>query len=132
MRVHVDVLGWLHVLVGACGLLTGTSLEILASGTSEALSGMTARPGLSSPTVWLLILGGAALLVAGAVLMLVGRALIRRRRFAREAALILAFPNLLVVPFGTALGIYSFWTLMNDEARVEFGRPPRAPDTIRT
>jgi hypothetical protein len=36
-------------------------------------------------------------------------------------------PNLLVIPFGTALGVYTFWALLNDEARRVFGRPPRAP-----
>jgi hypothetical protein len=36
-------------------------------------------------------------------------------------------PNLVVLPFGTALAIYTFWTLVNDEARREFGRPPRSP-----
>jgi hypothetical protein len=36
-------------------------------------------------------------------------------------------PNLIVVPFGTALSVYAFWVLLNDEARSEFGRPPRTP-----
>ena len=47
------------------------------------------------------------------------------------AALILAVPNLIVVPFGTALGIYTFWVLLNDDARREFGRPPRTPMRVQ-
>jgi hypothetical protein len=39
----------------------------------------------------------------------------------------MAIPNLLIVPFGTALGFYTFWVLLNDDARREFGRPPRGP-----
>ena len=29
--------------------------------------------------------------------------------------------------FGTALAIYTLWALLNDDARREFGRPPRTP-----
>jgi hypothetical protein len=131
MRVHLDVLGWLHILSGIVGLLTGISLEVLASGTSAAMHDIDAGPGLGSPIVWFLVICGLALVVAGGLMMLIGRGLLRRRRFSREAALAVAVPGLLMVPFGTALGIYSFWTLLNDQARREFGHPPRAPDTIR-
>jgi hypothetical protein len=31
-----------------------------------------------------------------------------------------------MVPFGTALSVYAFWVLLNDEARRAFGRPPRS------
>jgi hypothetical protein len=58
--------------------------------------------------------------------MAIGRALGRRSRAGRFIALLTAVLNLVVVPFGTALGIYTFWVLLNDDARREFGRPPRA------
>ena len=35
----------------------------------------------------------------------------------RLAAMVLAVPNLFVLPFGTALGIYAMWVLLHDEAR---------------
>jgi hypothetical protein len=130
MRVHLDVLGWLYRLCGVSGVLTGIALELLAAGTGAAMHGVGARP-LASPTVWLLGLAGAAALLVGAVLLAVGRAILLRRRLGREAALVTAVPSLIVVPFGTALAIYTFWTLLNDDARREFGHPPRAPDTIR-
>ena len=44
---------------------------------------------------------------------------------ARLASLILAVPNLVLVPFGTALGVYTLWVLLNDDARQAFGRRPR-------
>lgn len=118
MRVHVDVLGWLHVMWGAFGVLTGLSLEVLAAGTSVARDELVVSTG--SAAVWLFIVGGGALIVAGAAMMLVGRGLVRRQRRSRSAALLAAIVNLVIVPFGTALGIYSFWTLLNDEARREF------------
>ena len=34
-------------------------------------------------------------------------------------------PEGVLVPFGTALGVYTFWVLLNNDARRTFGRPPR-------
>lgn len=120
MRVHFDVLGWLHLCAGAFGLLTGASLAVLALGTSVALAGRLGATASLTPTVWFLSAGAVTFAVAGAITCVVGRALLRRGRFARRAALVLSAPGLLVAPFGTALGIYTFWTLLNDEARREF------------
>ena len=58
----------------------------------------------------------------GALAVIVGGWLRTRRRTGRPAALALAIPNLLLVPFGTALSAYTFWALLNDDARREFGR----------
>ena len=120
MRVHFDVLGWLHVSAGAFGLLTGASLGVLALGTAAALAGraVDASP---SPAVWFLLVSGAVFVIAGAITVLVGRALVGRRRIGRLAALALALPSLVVIPFGTALAVYTFWTLLNDDARRAFG-----------
>ena len=35
-------------------------------------------------------------------------------------------PNLFVLPFGTALGIYAFWVLLHDESRRMFVEAPRS------
>ena len=51
-----------------------------------------------------------------------GWAIRRRSRRGRLAALALAIPNLVLVPFGTALGVYTFWVLLNNDARRAFGR----------
>ncbi len=59
-------------------------------------------------------------------MVLIGRSLARRHASGRVLALVCAVPNLLLVPFGTALGIYTFWVLLNDDARRDFGRPPRS------
>jgi hypothetical protein len=126
MRTHIDVLGWLHAGWGAFGVLTGAALLILAAGTRGALADL----GLAGPTrlaaVWMFVVCGALFVIAGLVMIAAGRALGRRHTRGRLAVLLLAVPNLVVVPFGTALGIYSFWVLLNDDARAEFGRPPRA------
>jgi hypothetical protein len=58
--------------------------------------------------------GGAAQIVAGS-------GLLKRRGPGRSTALVFSVPNLLLPPFGTALGIYALWVLLNDDARREFG-----------
>jgi hypothetical protein len=131
MRLHVDVLGWLHFIWGVFGVLAGASLLILALGSQLALVDLRAIGPAARAAVWLLVICGLAFILAGAVMMAVARALARRHPAGRVAALVLAVPNLVVVPFGTALGIYAFWVLLNDDARRDFGRPPRTPMRVQ-
>jgi hypothetical protein len=127
MQLHVDVLGWLHFIWGVFGALVGASLLVLALGTNTALRELGSVGPAEHATIWLFVICGLTLIAAGGAMMLVARGLARRRPAGRFAALLLAVPNLIVVPFGTALAIFTFWVLLNDDARREFGRPPRTP-----
>ena len=126
MPIHVDVLGRLHVMLGGFAALAGVSLIILAGGLNTALIELSDLGDAGSAGVWILGWCGVLFVVAGVALSLTGRALARRRPAGRMWALALAVPDLLAVPFGTALSIYAFWVLLNDEARREFGRPLRS------
>jgi hypothetical protein len=126
MPIHLDVLGRLHVMLGALAVCAGLSLLVLAAGTSRALVALEEATNTGRAGVWILFWCGVLFLSGGVALWLTGRALGRRRPAARRVALALAVPNLLMVPFGTALSIYAFWVLLNDEARRAFGRPPRS------
>jgi hypothetical protein len=127
MQLHVDVLGWLHFIWGVFGALVGTSLLVLALGTDSALRELGSPGPAEQAAIWLFVICGLTLIVGGVVMMLVARGLYRRRPAGRFSALVLAVPNLIVVPFGTALAVFTFWVLLNDDARREFGRPPRGP-----
>jgi|SRR6185369_739472 len=129
MRVHLDVLGWLHVLWGVFGLLTGLSLGVLALATMAAFFEMGGEFGFT-PAVGVLILSGATLLAGGLAMVVSGRALLARSTRGRTASLALSIPNLFVLPFGTALAIYAYWVLLNDDARREFGHPVRTPQSL--
>lgn len=129
MRLHLDVLGWLHTLGGAFGVVTGTSLLVLAVGTFIAQSAFGGPSALALSVVWTLGACAIVFLAGGAAMIAAGRAVLARRPGGRPAALWLALVNLVVLPFGTALGIYTFWALLNDDARREFGRRTRAPGT---
>ena len=127
MLGHLELLGRLHLFFGAFGVLAGMSLVILSAGTSAAFVDVAIDAEAGQAGVAILAICGGVLIGGGLALALAGRALDKRRRAGRLSALILAVPNLVIVPFGTALGVYTFWVLLNDEARREFGRPPRTP-----
>jgi len=57
--------------------------------------------------------------------LIIGIGLVQFRPWARIAGIILsAFDLLSVPPFGTALGIYGLWVLLNSETERMFGPPP--------
>lgn len=118
---HVHALARLHQVWGAFGLITGASLVILAVGTQAAAltAGSVGPSEIAAES--LLGLGAVALVSGGLAMWLTGRALARRSSAGRLVALALAVPNLLLLPFGTALGVYAFWALLNDDARRLFG-----------
>jgi hypothetical protein len=48
------------------------------------------------------------------------RGLRTRKAWARNLALALAAFNLLLLPLGTALGLYTLWVLLHEQVRAEF------------
>jgi hypothetical protein len=126
MRVHVDVLGWLFVLAGATAALTGVALGCLAVGTALTVSRQSpAASSWAHPLVVVFVAVAFVLILGGGAMAAIGRALGRRRPGARPLALAAGVVNIGFLPFGTALGIYTFWVLVNDEARRQFGREQR-------
>jgi hypothetical protein len=121
MRLHIDLLGYLHLVWGAFGMLAGISLAILAVGTNVAAIelGTVGTPQVAA--VWIFVICAVLLAAFGVAMAMIGRALQRRWARGRVAALMCAIPNLAIAPFGTALGIYTLWVLQNDDARGQFG-----------
>jgi hypothetical protein len=117
---HVKLLGILQITWGAIGLLLGLSTLMLAVGAVAV--GMTSAGREIPAGVTAVAFGvfAAALLAAGAGNAWAGSAIHRRYPPGRLAALGLAVPNLFVLPFGTALGIYALWVLLHDESRRMF------------
>ena len=120
MTSHVKLLGILQIVWGAIGLVLGISTLILAIGAVAV--GMTTAGSEIPAGVTAVAFGvfAAALLAAGAGNAWAGSAIHRRYAPGRVAALGLAVPNLFVLPFGTALGIYALWVLLHDESRRMF------------
>lgn len=124
MKRHVDFLSWLYLAWGIIFLLVALASGVLAAG-ALAISRASGPVAVASPmaaqltAVTLVILAGTALLWA-ALHIWIGRALGAYRPWARLLALGLAVVNLVLLPFGTALGAYACWVLLKDEGRKLF------------
>lgn len=111
MQKHITILGVLYITFGILGVLAGLIVFVsvagggIISGDREAMA-ITAIVG----TVVALFL---FLISAPGVIGGIG--LLQRRSWARILVLILGCLNLLSIPFGTALGIYTLWALTKPE-----------------
>jgi uncharacterized Tic20 family protein len=56
----------------------------------------------------------------GAAHVVIGVPLRRHRTWARLMALMIASVDLLLLPFGTALGVYALWVLLSEEGKELF------------
>ena len=120
MRSHVGLLGLLQLTWGGMGLLLGTSLLLLAAGAAAIARQPEADPLTAGATAFLFVVFALALATGGWASVWVGRALRRHHAPGRTGALLLAVLNLFVLPFGTALAIYTFWVLLHNEVRALF------------
>jgi len=116
---HVNLLAILCTLWGALAMLVGVSLLLLSAGALVILFGPEGSAvgfaaGVTATAF--AVMGVVALLWGGAH---VGASVLLRRRHAagRVLTLGLAVVNLLVLPFGTALGAYALWILLTDAGR---------------
>jgi hypothetical protein len=120
VNAHVNLLAILQMVWGSIGLLLGVSTLMLAAGA--VMIGLTSE-GREIPagvTAAAFAVFAAALLAFGVGNAWAGAAIRRRQPAGRLTALGLAVPNLFVLPFGTALGIYAMWVLLHDETRSMF------------
>ena len=122
MPSHLHLLWVLHVVWGGIGVLLGVSTLLLALGA--AVVGWTTpvdelAAGLTALTF---MMCAVLLFAAGGANAWAGRALKRQQAAGRLATLALAVPNLFVLPFGTALGVYAFWVLLHNDTRAMFDR----------
>lgn len=118
MSTHIKILGWLHVLFSLFGLVTaavvfaGGMLGGILSGSVSGLLGAS--------------LGGmfaAAFLAAFAIPgFLAGYGLLTLKPWARPLTIVLGVFDLIRVPFGTILGIYTLWVMLSAEGAAQFRR----------
>ena len=120
MRSHVNLLGLLQLTWGGMGLLLGASLVLLAAGAVAIARQPEADPLTAGVTAFLFVVFATAVAAGGWASVWAGRALRRYRSPGRTGALLLAVMNLFVLPFGTALAIYTFWVLLHNEVRALF------------
>ena len=120
MKSHVNFLGVLQMTWGAIGLVLAVSLMLLAGGAAAIARATSGDSWTAVMTALLFLLFATALGLGGWANVWVGRGLRQLRPAGRMGAFIVSVINLFVLPFGTALAIYSFWVLLHNDARALF------------
>jgi hypothetical protein len=118
VETNIKVLGWLYIVMGALGILAALLLLIILLGTGVVANDRDAMLVLSIVGIALGVLLGVISLPN----IVAGAGLLKFKSWARVVALILGFFNLFAFPLGTVLGIYTFVSLLNDDAAALFQR----------
>ena len=124
---RVDLLGVLFMVWGALTMLIGASTLALGI-AAAALVASAARAGggqfAASLTAATFVSLAVLALIWGGVHLFVGTLVRRHRHWSRHAAIMLGTVDLLLLPYGTALGVYSLWTLLREDAKRLFETSP--------
>lgn len=124
MKRHADFLALLYLAWGGIFALVGLAgLALMAGAIAIARShGPVAAPSDFAAGLTAITLGTLAVLALfwGVLHLWLGAALRRYRPWARLAALGLAVINVVLFPFGTALGGYACWVLLTEDGRKLF------------
>ena len=123
MDKHVTLLGALFIAFHILGLIAGIFVMTLLSAIGCISGDPLAMSLLSTIGVGV----GTFLVVLAVPGLIAGIALLMRKRWGRILALIVGAFDLLDIPFGTALGIYCFWVLLQDDTMECFGGSTAAP-----
>lgn len=112
MEKHVKILGALYIALSVPNIFAAILISTIMVG-SGILSGdpeaMAILNTVGSLIAYFLVIISIPGLVAGF-------GLLARKNWARLAAVIMGFINLPNVPLGTAVGLYTFWVLLQDES----------------
>jgi hypothetical protein len=126
MRDHVRILGYLHIVFGALGILGAVAVLVVFGGIASIV-GLASNhdPDALVAIPILGILGaGIAILVLLLALpgLIAGAGLLKFRPWARMLTIVLSALNLLKVAIGTARGVDGFWVLLRPDAEALFQR----------
>jgi hypothetical protein len=123
MLSHVDFIGLLFIVWGLLTTLVGLSTLALGVGAVALIASHTQGGGgqmASALTAFTFAALAVIAMLWGAAHVVVGIPLRRRKPWARHAALVLGSIDLVLLPYGTALGIYALWVLLNERGKVLF------------
>ena len=119
--IHVDLLGVLFIVWGVLTTIVGLSTLALGVGAS-ALIASSARPASFAANFTAAAFTTLAIIaiIWGVAHVAVGVPLRRRRHWSRTGALMLGSIDLVLLPYGTALGAYALWVLLREDGKRMF------------
>jgi hypothetical protein len=123
MTTHVKVLAVLYIAFSALGVCAALFLGF-GLGLASSIVGQTAPPEDAAVALPIIGLAGTALvlflLAVSLPGLITGIGLLKLQPWARIVGMVLSAMNLINIPFGTILGIYGLWVLLNKETEALF------------
>jgi hypothetical protein len=122
---QVDLLGILFIIWGLLTALVGVSTLALGAGAVALIASASRGSGVASGVTAAVFLILATMAIAwGAAHVAVGVPLRRRHPRARILALVLGSVDLVLLPYGTALGCYALYVLLSERGKALFDTSP--------
>jgi hypothetical protein len=123
VAVHVDFVGVLFIVWGVLTALVGLSTLALGVGAASLATSANGAGGhvAAGLTAAAFITLAIIAIAWGVGHVLIGVPLRRHRHWARLVALMVGSIDLLLLPYGTALGCYALWVLLNERGKALFG-----------
>lgn len=118
---HVRLLGILWLAISAFRLLPGLFLIAMMRGPRMAFL----PPDVPFFVHGILHFVGWAFIFFGGIGLLAGWGLLERQPWARTLTIVLGCLNLVDMPIGTALGVYTLWALLPSRSEEEYRRMSR-------
>ena len=119
---HIRPLGILWLAMSALHLLPALFMFSMFGGHGPSLW----FPGPPAVALGFVRVLGMVCLAGGILGIIAGWGLLERQPWARMLAIVLGVINLIHIPFGTLLGIYTLWVLLPAESEHEYRRIARA------
>jgi hypothetical protein len=120
---HIQILGILWIvysLFDLMGAIAVTAVPGIVLGIASNVEGANIDPSVRQILMPLFVILGILLMVKSLLGIAAGAGLLQRTPWARVLAIILGIIALLSVPLGTALGVYTLWTLLSPESLKEY------------
>ena len=111
MEKHVTIIGVLYIVLNALWIIGAAIVLVILAGAGA----MSGDDEAMAVTALVGIVIGSFLTIISLPGIVGGIGLLKYQPWARILVLILGFINLINIPFGTILGVYTIWALMNDD-----------------
>ncbi len=119
MEKHITVVAVLHIGLSIMGILIAIFVFLLLN-----IIGIASQESKAQLILTIVSTGVALFFLIWSVPGIIGGiGLFKRRNWARILILVVSALDLLNIPFGTALAIYSIWVLVHDETVRIFTNP---------
>ena len=128
MKRHIKIVAVLYIALGALGIVA----PLIVFGMLGSVPDLSTAIG-DHQTAMIVLFGGIALLAMVTVSVpsiIAAIGLLKFQSWARILSITLSVIHLFNVPFGTALGIYGLWVMLQPETQSLFGQHKAEPAGI--